>query len=83
MSSEIPNILRNLFGGRTDGPAQVSNPNESEGRITPEIARQDIKMVMEIYNTLGDGSDIDRAAQIVLLANCKIASSNFVHNGGL
>lgn len=66
MGTEIPDKSRNLSGDGIDVPTQASNSNELEDRITPEIARQDIERIMEVCHTLGAGSDVDRAAQLVV-----------------
>ena len=44
---------------------QVMSNEKGEG-ITPEVARSDIEKVLKEMDTVGTGSDLDRAAQMIL-----------------
>ena len=55
----IPGFLKK------SGPTSVSSETSILG-ITPEVARADIEKMLAVFATLGQGNDIDRAAQMVL-----------------
>lgn len=61
--SEFGRFLSPLL--KNDKSANVPLEISTSG-IVPEVAREDIEKALSVFRTLGGGTDIDRAAQIVL-----------------